>query len=219
MRSIGVLIVRLVVGGLLLGHGAQKLFGAFGGGGLEGTTGWLESMRLRPASLWARAAGGSELFGGLLTMLGFLNPIGPILAMGSMAMAWAKVHLGKPVWVTEGGAELPLTNMAVLSALTLAGPGKLSIDGLFGIRLPRWIGATALAGVFAALWWGARDELEQGAEALAQRSRELVGVMDIPTSESTFSEETPGAAGLDASMAGTAMGSGSTLGSETPDEF
>jgi putative oxidoreductase len=217
MRSIGVLIVRLVVGGLLLGHGAQKLFGAFGGRGLEGTTGWMESMRLRPASMWARAAGGSEFFGGLLTMVGFLNPIGPVLAMGAMAMAWAKVHLGKPVWVTEGGPELPITNMAVLSALTLAGPGRLSIDGLFGIRLPRWIGATALAAMFAGLWIGAREELERGAGTLAAKSRELVAVMDVPASEGTFSE-TPVEGGLDGSMAGTAMGSGSTLGSETPDE-
>jgi putative oxidoreductase len=221
MRSIGVLIVRLVVGGLLFGHGAQKLFGAFGGGGLEGTTGWIESMRLRPANVWARAAGGSELFGGLFTMLGFLNPLGPIMAIGSMAMAWAKVHLGKPVWGTEGGAELPLTNMAVLCALTLGGPGRLSVDGLFGIRVPRWIGATTLAGMFAALWLGAREELGQGAGALAERSRQLVGVMDVPTTESTFSRETslsqdagmPDA--LDGSMAGTAMGSGSALGSET----
>jgi putative oxidoreductase len=188
MRSIGVLIVRLVVGGLLLGHGAQKLFGAFGGRGIEGTEGWLESMRLRPASVWARLAGSSEFFGGLLTMLGFLNPIGPILAMGAMAMAWAKVHLGKPVWVTEGGPELPITNMAVLSALTLSGPGRLSIDGLFGIRVPRWIGATALAAMFAGLWLGARDELEQGAATVAEKSRELIGVMDIPTSESTFTQ-------------------------------
>jgi len=217
MRSIGVLIVRLVVGGLLLGHGAQKLFGAFGGRGIAGTEGWIASMRLQPASVWARVAGGSEFFGGLLTMLGFLNPIGPIMAIGTMAMAWAKVHLGKPVWVTEGGPELPLTNMAVLSALTLAGPGKLSLDGLFGIRLPRWVGATALAGVFAGLWLGAREELEQGAQALAEKSRELVGVMDIPASESTFTQ--PADEGVvDGSLAGTAMGSGSVLGSETPDE-
>jgi putative oxidoreductase len=218
MRSIGVLIVRLVVGGLLLGHGAQKLFGAFGGRGLEGTQGWMESMRLRPGALWARAAGGSEFFGGLLTMLGFLNPIGPVLGIGSMAMAWAKVHVGKPVWVTEGGPELPITNMAVLSALTLAGPGRLSIDGLFGIRLPRWIGATALAGVFAGLWLGAREELERGAQAVAEKSRELVGVMDIPEVATTFTE--PATDGLvDGSLAGTAMGSGSTLGSETPEEL
>jgi putative oxidoreductase len=225
MRSIGVLIVRLVVGGLLFGHGAQKLFGAFGGGGLEGTTGWIESMRLRPANLWARAAGGSELFGGLFTALGFLNPIGPILGIGSMAMAWAKVHLGKPVWGTQGGAELPLTNIAVLSALTFAGPGRLSIDGLLGIRVPRWIGATALAGMFAALWLGAREELGQTAESIAERSRELVGVMDIPTTESTFSqetafsEETSMGDGIDGSMAGTSMGSGSALGSETPGDI
>jgi putative oxidoreductase len=228
MRSIGVLIVRLVVGGLLLGHGAQKLFGAFGGNGLQGTAGWMESIQLRPGTLWARAAGGSEFFGGLFTMLGFLNPIGPILGMGSMAMAWAKVHLGKPVWVTEGGAELPLTNMAVLTALTLAGPGKLSMDGLFRIRLPRWIGATGLAAMFAALWWGAREELEQGAGTLAERSRQLVGVMDIPASQAAFEEDASRAetvgidgsmAGVDGSMAGTAMGAGSTLGSETPDEF
>jgi putative oxidoreductase len=218
MRSIGVLIVRLVVGGLLLGHGAQKLFGAFGGPGLEGTEGWIGSMRLQPASVWARVAGGSEFFGGLLTMLGFLNPIGPILAIGTMAMAWAKVHLGKPVWVTEGGPELPITNLAVLSALTLAGPGRLSIDGLFGIRVPRWIGATALAAMFAGLWLGAREELEHGAQLLADKSRELVGVMDIPSSEGLPIE--PATEGrVDASLAGTAMGSGSALGSETPDEF
>ena len=61
MRSIGVLIVRLVVGGLLAGHGAQKLFGAFGGNGLQGTAQWMESMELKPGDAWARVAGGSEL--------------------------------------------------------------------------------------------------------------------------------------------------------------
>jgi len=164
-------------------------------------------------------------------MLGFLNPLGPIMAIGSMSMAWAKVHLGKPVWGTEGGAELPLTNLAVLSALTLAGPGRLSIDGLFGVRVPRWIGATALAGMFAALWIGAREELGQTAGSLADRSRQLVGVMDIPTTESTFSQESTLSQeasfadeagiidGLDGSMAGSSMGSGSALGSETPGDI
>lgn len=225
MRSIGVLIVRLVVGGLLAGHGAQKLFGAFGGGGLRGTGQWMESLRLRPGDLWARIAGGSELGGGVLTMLGFLNPVGPVAAMGAMAMAWAKVHLGKPVWVTTGGAELPLTNIAVLSALTLAGPGRLSVDGLLGIRLPRWIGATALAAMFATLWLGAREEIERGVSSVAAGGGEVggdpgsdpdarreveasgrVGVMDIEAMD------------LPADRAGTAMGVGGTLGSETLDE-
>jgi putative oxidoreductase len=175
MRSIGVFIVRLVVGGLLAGHGAQKLFGAFGGPGVEGTSRWLETLRLRPGDAWARMAGGSELGGGLLTMLGFLNPLGPVAGIGAMVMAWAKVHLGKPVWETKGGAELPLTNIAVLAALTIAGPGKLSLDGLLGIRLPRWIGATALAGMFGALWLGAREELREGLGSIAHGVGEVAG--------------------------------------------
>jgi len=168
MRSIGVLIVRLVVGGLLAGHGAQKLFGAFGGQGLDRTAGWLETLRLKPGDVWARLAGGSELGGGVLTMLGFLNPLGPIAGIGAMAMAWAKVHLDKPVWGTKGGPELPLTNIAVLSAITIAGPGRLSIDGLLGIHVPRWLGATALAAMFGALWAGAHDELSSSVEGVAQ---------------------------------------------------
>jgi hypothetical protein len=80
--------------------------------------------------------------------------------------------------VTSGGAELPLTNIAVLSALTIAGPGKLSVDGLLGIRLPRWIGATALAAMFAGLWLGARDELERALGALARDAADAAGVSE-----------------------------------------
>ena len=162
MRSLAVLIVRLVVGGLLAGHGAQKLFGWFGGAGIEGTAAWMESMRLRPGTAWARLAGGAELGGGLLTGLGFLNPLGPIAAMGAMSMAWAKVHLGNPVWSTKGGAELPLTNLAVLSALTLAGPGRLSLDSLLGIRVPRRLAVGALAGTLGAVYVIARREIDAG---------------------------------------------------------
>jgi putative oxidoreductase len=192
MRSIGVLIVRLVVGGLLAGHGAQKLFGAFGGHGLKGTSQWMESMELKPGDAWARLAGSSELGGGILTMLGFLNPLGPIAGIGAMAMAWAKVHLGKPVWVTTGGAELPLTNMAVLTALTIAGPGKLSLDSLFGVRVPRWVGFAALAGVFGALWYGAREEIERGLSTVVAGGGEVEG---DPTSDPADAAEVQAAAG------------------------
>ncbi len=183
MRSIGVLIVRLVVGGLLAGHGAQKLFGAFGGEGLDRTAGWLETLRLRPGDAWARVAGGSELGGGVLTMLGFLNPMGPIAGIGAMSMAWAKVHLGKPVWSTKGGAELPLTNIAVLSAITIAGPGRLSVDGLLGIRVPRWLGATALAAMFGTLWVGAHAELQRAIEAATRDADMTAATDDIKASD------------------------------------
>jgi putative oxidoreductase len=232
MRSIGVLIVRLVVGGLLAGHGAQKLFGWFGGPGIEGTAGWLEGLRLRPATTWARIAGGSEFGGGLLTALGFLNPLGPIAAMGAMGMAWAKVHLGKPVWTTTGGAELPLTNIATLTALSLAGPGKLSLDSLLGVRVPRVVGLAALLSMLGAIWYGARTELVAGTSDVAAAGGEVEGDPSPDAAERAQVAGANGRLGIDSqdvasyedssltgalgADAGTAMGSGSELGSETP---
>jgi putative oxidoreductase len=81
-------------------------------------------------------AGLSEFGGGVLTLLGFLNPIGPIGVIGSMAMATITAHAGKPIWVIEGGAELPVTNIAAATALVMNGPGKWSLDRALGIRLP-----------------------------------------------------------------------------------
>lgn len=153
-RDLGLLTVRVTVGGLMVGHGAQKLFGSFGGPGLEGTTGWLESLGLRPGKQWAMAAGGSEFGGGLLTALGLLHPLGPIAMMGSMAVATRKAHWGKPIWVSSGGAELPLTNVAIGVALCLVDPGRLSLDRALGIHVPWQLsvlaaGAVALGVVFS----------------------------------------------------------------------
>ena len=153
MTSVALLIIRLTVGGLLAGHGAQKLFGAFGGSGIQGTGGWLESLGLRPGQRWAGLAGLSEFGGGVLTALGFLNPIGPILALGAMLMATVKVHAGRPIWVTQGGAELPITNMAVQGALIVAGPGRLSLDQLLGVRMPRRVAVAGLAAVAGVVAW------------------------------------------------------------------
>ena len=160
-RDVGfaLLVLRLVSGGLVAGHGAQKLLGWFEGPGLEGTTGMVESMGLRPGRTWALAAGASEFGGGLLTVLGFLHPFGPLGILGSMGMATTKVHWGKPIWVTSGGAELPLTNIAIVAALLAAGPGKYSLDELLGTRLPRWIVIPGLAAVAAALYLGNKDTL------------------------------------------------------------
>lgn len=165
MTSLALLLLRATVGGLLAGHGAQKLFGSFGGYGVEGTAGWLESLDLRPGRQWAIVAGLSEFGGGVLTALGALNPLGPIMAMGAMLMATLKVHMGKPIWTTAGGAELPVTNMAALFALLLAGPGRLSFDRLLGIRVPRWFAIASLLGTVGLTFAvasrsGLGDELE-----------------------------------------------------------
>jgi len=136
-RDTGLLILRLVIGGLLAGHGSQKLFGWFSGPGLKGTAGMVESMGLKPGPPWAAAASASEFGGGVLTATGLLHPLGPIGMIGSMFIATTKVHWGKPIWATKGGAELPVINMAAALALALTGPGRFSLDHLFGIRLPR----------------------------------------------------------------------------------
>src|SRR5215204_3513375 len=80
-------IVRLAQGSLMAGHGAQKLFGSFGGPGLEGTSGFMEMIGMRPGRPWADLAGLSEFGGGVLTALGLLNPLGPLGVIGAMSMA------------------------------------------------------------------------------------------------------------------------------------
>jgi putative oxidoreductase len=143
MKHFGLLILRMTVGTLLAGHGAQKLMGWFGGPGLKGTHGFMESLGMKPARVWGTMAAGSEFSGGIMTALGLLNPVGPLNIIGAMLVATRKVHWGKPVWAGEGGAELPLTNIAAASAIALAGPGKYSLDHALGIRVPRWIAAFA----------------------------------------------------------------------------
>ena len=128
MRDVARLIVRVVVGGLLAGHGAQKLFGWFDGPGPEGTRGMMEHLELHPPQRGAVLAGLSEFGGGVLMALGALNPLGPRGVIGAMSMATAKVHAGKPIWNSAGGAELPVTNMAAAVAIGLAGPGRISVD-------------------------------------------------------------------------------------------
>ena len=147
--DLGLLALRLAVGGLLAGHGSQKLFGWFGGYGLEGTAGWLESMGYQQGKPWAALAGLSEFGGGTLTALGLAHPLGPISTLGAMIIAAIDVHAGKPVWASEGGAELPITNMSAALALVLAGPGAFSLDRALNLRVPKAISTLALLGVVA----------------------------------------------------------------------
>lgn len=155
-NDLAVLSFRLVLGGLLAGHGAQKLFERFNDPGKEGTSGFMEMLGLKPGRPWAYLAGGSEFGGGVLTALGLLHPVGTVFVTGSMAMATTTAHGGKSIWVTEGGAELPVTNIAGARAIILGGPGKWSLDRALGIQLPAWIAPLGLAIVILTLIYAER---------------------------------------------------------------
>jgi putative oxidoreductase len=177
-------IVRLAQGSHMAGHGAQKLFGSFGGPGLEGTSGFMEMLGMRPGRPWAYLAGLSEFGGGVLTALGLLNPLGPLGVIASMSMATRKAHWGKPIWVTEGGAELPLLNIAVSTALMIREPDRYSLDRILGIRLPAWVGPLGLVGIILTVLYTeleadeAPAEQEEGAQeegAQDEAREELAG--------------------------------------------
>ena len=167
MSDLALLLLRAVTGGLLAGHGAQKLFGWFGGNGLQGRAGWLESIGLKPGVAWAGMAGLGEFGGGVLTLLGLGGPLGSLLAMSSMGMATLKVHGGKPIWAAEGGAELPVVNIAASTALLLAGPGRYSLDRLFCLRVPTWLGVLTGLGAAVAVVVGLMMEVEPALEVAA----------------------------------------------------
>jgi putative oxidoreductase len=128
MINLGLLIIRLVIGVLFIGHGAQKLFGWFGGYGLKGTGGWFESIGMKPGVIMALFAGLAELIGGILFTLGLLTPLAGILIAGTMVMAIIKVHAQNGLWATSNGYEFNLTLLAVAIGVALIGPGQYALD-------------------------------------------------------------------------------------------
>jgi len=123
MMDLGLLIIRLVIGLLFVGHGAQKLFGWFGGYGLKGTGGWLDSIGVKPGVAMALVAGLGELVGGLLFATGVGFWAGAILIAITMLVAIVKVHGQNGLWVTQNGYEYNLALIAVAIGLALVGPG------------------------------------------------------------------------------------------------
>jgi putative oxidoreductase len=133
--DLGLMILRVVVGALFAGHGAQKLFGVLGGGGLEGTAGMFESLGLRPSGLQARAAGTAEFMGGLLLAVGLFTPFAAAALIAVMTTAVITVHFPNGIWNTNKGYEYNLVLVAVAFALSAIGAGAWSLDDAFGFEL------------------------------------------------------------------------------------
>ena len=141
------LLARLTIGGLFFGHGAQKLFGWFGGGGPEGTGQFFEQVGLVPGRRAAVAAGAAEAGGGLLFAMGAATPAAAAALSGSMITAIRTVHWEKGVWSSSGGYEYNLVLLAAVFGLTENGPGGLSLDGALGKS--RWGTGWAIAALAA----------------------------------------------------------------------
>ncbi len=130
--KIGRLLLRLVVGGLFVGHGTQKLFGWFGGYGLDATAEAFEKMGMRPGRRNAVAAGAAEAGGGALLVLGLETPFAASVLTATMITAIHRVHASKGPWVTNGGYEYNLVLIAAALALAEVGPGTISLDAARG---------------------------------------------------------------------------------------
>ncbi|WP_148932366.1 DoxX family protein [Paenibacillus methanolicus] len=125
--DLGLLLIRLVIGILFVGHGAQKLFGWFGGYGIKGTGGWLDSIGVKPGVLMAVAVGLAELVGGLLVASGLWLPLGSAILIATMIGAIATVHGKNGLWATQNGMEYNLVLIAALLGLALIGAGSYSV--------------------------------------------------------------------------------------------
>jgi putative oxidoreductase len=165
--AFGLVLARAIVGLLMAAHGAQKLFGWFGGYGLTATGGYFDSMGFRPGRLFAALAGLSEFAGGLLLAAGLLLPVGAAVILSVMVVAVVTVHARNGLLVSSNGVELPVLYAVVAIALALAGPGPYSLDALLGLA-PAWtpgltaamlaLGAAGGLGSLAARRHGAPQE-------------------------------------------------------------
>ncbi|HLT62542.1 MAG TPA: DoxX family protein [Microlunatus sp.] len=151
----GLLVLRVVLGLLLAGHGAQKLFGWFGGSGLRPTAEGFSQLRYRAPFLVALLGGLTEFVGGLLFATGFLTPLAALGIAALMINAVAVAHWSNGLWATKGGWEYNLLIYAVLIAVVTTGPGAFSIDAVIGLAAATsglvWaVGVLVLSAVLAA---------------------------------------------------------------------
>ena len=133
----GLLLLRVIVGLMMAAHGAQKLFGWFGGYGLSGTAGFFEGLGFRPGRFFAATAASAEIVSGLLMLLGLLGPVGPALMVSVMIVAAISAHWKNGLFASTNGIEVPLLYGTVAAALTLTPPGLYSLDAALGLT-PLW---------------------------------------------------------------------------------
>jgi putative oxidoreductase len=158
VMDLGLLTLRTAVGLVFAAHGAQKLFGWWGGPGMDRWTGVIEAMGVRPARLWAPISALNELGGGLLLAFGLIAPVAAAVLVAQSAVIVARVHWAKGFWNTQGGYEYPLVLGAVALGLAFTGPGSWSLDDLMPLDLLYqplviWIlVALALAGSLVAIF-------------------------------------------------------------------
>jgi len=167
MRDAMLLGTRLVLGSYLAVHGAQKLFGAFVGPGLDQAGAGFDRIGLNPGKPMAALAGATELGGGLLTAAGAADPAGPLAIMGAMTVA-STTHRASGPLAANRGFELPLTNLAAAAALAASGPGRFRLSPPLSRRLTAVIaagGALLAAGSLAKMLTAARDQAGDGQPA------------------------------------------------------
>ena len=142
--DIALLILRLVIGSAMTAHGAQKLFGWFGGAGLTGTGAWFETIGFRPGVVFALLAGATEVAGGVGFALGLFGPFASALILAVMMVAIMTVHVGHGFFASNNGVELPLLYITAAVVVAVAGSGVFSLDHAFGLvaplkQVPSWL--------------------------------------------------------------------------------
>lgn len=151
--KLGRLLLRVTVGGLFVGHGTQKLFGWFGGHGLDATANMFDSIGMRPGNRNAIAAGVAEAGGGAALAAGFATPLAAATLTSVMLTAINRVHLKNGPWITNGGYEYNAVLIAAVLALAEVGPGELSLDHALGQERtgPGWAVLALALGVAGAV--------------------------------------------------------------------
>ncbi len=162
----GLLLGRLILGALMVGHATQKLFGWFGGYGIAGTAGYFEQLGFRPGRLFVITAALSEAASGILLALGLLGPVGPALLLSVMIVAAISVHWKNGVFATANGIEVPLLYATGAIALAFTGFGPFALDAALGIE-GAWTPAIKAAALAVGVAGGVANLLARRTRAVA----------------------------------------------------